>query len=229
MRPLHNHAWDLDYHEAVRLQHDLAREIRLRRLPLKSIRRVAGADIAVSKRTGKASGAVVVLEFPSLEPVEERAASITLSFPYIPGLLSFREIPVLLECFREIQSPFDVLLCDGQGIAHPRRFGLASHLGWLLGKPTIGCAKSLLVGEFAELGPGRGDFSPLRHAGKRVGSVLRTQDGVKPLFVSPGQLVDHDSARRIVLACATRYRIPEPTRRADFLAGVEKRRIEALV
>jgi deoxyribonuclease V len=221
------HKWDLDYHEAVALQRELAGEIRLQRLSLRSIRCVAGADIAVSRKTRTAAGAVALFDFPSLELIEERVAHVELSFPYIPGLLSFREIPVLIECFRKVETPFDVLLCDGQGIAHPRRFGLASHLGFLLRKPTIGCAKSLLVGEFDVVGPLRGDFAPMWHEGKRVGSVLRTQDGVKPLFVSPGHLVDHASSRRIVLACAARYRIPEPTRAADRLAGEEKRRLEA--
>jgi deoxyribonuclease V len=228
MRLNHEHPWNLEYRDAVRLQRDLAREIRLRRLPLNSIRRVAGADIAVSKSTRTASGAVVVLDFPSLETVEERTAFLELAFPYIPGLLSFREIPVLIECLRKVETPFDVLLCDGQGIAHPRRFGLASHLGLLVGRPTIGCAKSLLVGSFEDPGPARGEYSPIWHDGKRVGSALRTQDGVKPIFVSPGHLVDQDSSRRVALACATRFRIPEPTRRADRIAGEAKRRIDAM-
>lgn len=220
------HEWDLGYREAVALQRELAGEIRLQSLLLGSVRRVAGADIAVSKRTGTAAGAVVVFEFPSLDIVEECVARTDLTFPYIPGLLSFREIPVLMECFRKVETPFDVLLCDGQGIAHPRRFGLASHLGLLLRKPTIGCAKSLLVGEHGEVGRKRGDFAPLRYNGKIVGSVLRTQDGARPIYISPGHLTDHASSRRIALRCATRYRIPEPTRRADRLAGEEKRRLE---
>ena len=225
IRPCHR--WDLEYSEAVALQKKLAREILLQRLPLRSVRRVAGADIAVSKTTGQAVGAVAVFDFPSLELIEERVACVELTFPYIPGLLSFREIPVLVECLRKVTTPFDVLLCDGQGIAHPRRFGLASHFGYLLKKPTIGCAKSLLVGEFDRLGPLRGAFAWLWYEGKRVGSVLRTQDGVKPLFISPGHLADHASSRGIVLACAQRFRIPEPTRHADRIAGQEKRRLEA--
>lgn len=221
------HRWDLEYSEAVALQKELGGQIRLERLPLRSLRRVAGADIAVSKRQGKGVGAVAVFDFPSLELIEEQVARVELTFPYIPGLLSFREIPVLAECLAKVRTPFDVLLCDGQGIAHPRRFGLASHLGYLLQKPTIGCAKSRLVGEFDRPGPRRGDFAWLWNEGKRAGSVLRTQDGVRPLFVSPGHLVDHASSRRIVLACAGRFRIPEPTRRADRIAGEEKRRLEA--
>ncbi|MBP2680772.1 MAG: endonuclease [Candidatus Krumholzibacteriota bacterium] len=228
MRIYPRHDWDLGYAEAVALQKELAGEVRLRSLPLASVRRVAGADIAVSKAARTAAAAVVVLEFPSLAVVEERVARGALEFPYIPGLLSFREIPVLIECLRKIETPFDALLCDGQGIAHPRRFGLASHLGLILRKPTIGCAKSLLVGEYGAVGESRGDFAPLVCGGKRVGSVLRTQDGVKPIFVSPGHLVDHRSSRRIALLCAARCRIPEPTRRADRLAGEERRRIDSL-
>lgn len=221
------HEWNLGFREAAALQKELAGEIRLRGLPLGSVRRVAGADIAVSNMTKTAAAAVVVFEFPSLEIVEECVARADLAFPYVPGLLSFREIPVLMECFRKVETPFDVLLCDGQGIAHPRRFGLASHLGLLLRKPTVGCAKSLLVGEHGTVGRKRGDFAPLRYKGRTVGSVLRTQDGVRPIYVSPGHLIDLASSRRFALRCAMRYRIPEPTRRADRLAGEEKRRLES--
>jgi deoxyribonuclease V len=219
------HRWDVGYSRAIALQSELAACVRVRPLPVRAIRRVAGADIAVGGDIGVA--AIVVLDFPSREIVEERVAAAELSFPYVPGLLSFREIPVLAECLRKVRTPFDVLICDGQGIAHPRGFGLASHIGVLLRKPTIGCAKSLLVGVFEDVGPCRGSYSPLRYEGKRVGSVLRTKDGVKPVYVSPGHLVDHASSRRIVLACATRYRLPEPTRQAHRAAGEEKRRIEA--
>jgi deoxyribonuclease V len=217
------HSWDLDYRRAIALQEELAARVRLRPFPLRAVRRVAGADIAVGERVGVA--AVVVMEFPSLEIVEERVAAVGLTFPYIPGLLSFREIPAVAECLRKVRTRFDVLLCDGQGIAHPRGFGLASHLGVLLRRPTIGCAKSLLVGSFDEVGARRGDYSPLWYKDKRVGSALRTREGVKPVYVSPGHLVDHASSRRIALACAPRYRIPEPTRQADRAAGAEKRRL----
>ncbi len=220
------HKWDLSYHEAVALQRDLAKAVRLERISLRSIHCVAGADIAVSKRLGLAVGAVVVLSFPDLEPIETRFARAKLSFPYIPGLLSFREVPVLIECLQRVETSFDVMLCDGQGIAHPRRFGLASHLGVLIKKPTIGCAKSLLVGEHGDVGRSRGDFAELFYDSKRVGSVLRTQDTIKPIFVSPGHLADQAGSRRVVLACAPRYRLPEPTRHADRLAGEEKRRLE---
>ena len=193
---------------------------------MRGIRYVAGSDIAISRRLNLAVGAVAVLSFPGLELVEERLAASKLTFPYIPGLLSFREIPVLIECLRDVRTPFDVLICDGQGIAHPRSLGLASHLGLLLRAPTIGCAKSLLVGEFGDIGRSRGDFAQLRYKGKRVGSVLRTREGVKPVFVSPGHLVDQAGSRRVVLSCANRYRLPEPIRHADRLAGVMRRRLE---
>ncbi|UCG50995.1 MAG: deoxyribonuclease V [Candidatus Latescibacterota bacterium] len=227
MNPPSHHNWNLDYRQAVTLQERLAKKVRLRALPLRKTRFVAGADIAVSKRLEMLVGAIAVLTFPDLELVEKRFAKRKIAFPYIPGLLSFREIPVLITCVQKVKTPFDVMLCDGQGIAHPRGLGLASHLGLLIRKPTIGCAKSLLVGKFGEVGNTRGAHSPLVFNGKRVGSVLRTRDGVKPVFVSPGHLADHAGSRRMILSCANRYRLPEPIRHADRLAGEEKRRLEA--
>jgi deoxyribonuclease V len=221
-----DHRWRLSYDEAFALQRGLRKRIRLRPVTLKSIRFVAGADIAVSKKLGMLIGVVVVLRFPDLEIVESRAAVKALSFPYIPGLLSFREIHVLLDCLRSVRTSFDAMLCDGQGIAHPRFFGLASHLGLLLRRPTIGCAKSLLVGTYGTVGERRGAFSPLTYRGRRVGSVLRTREAVKPVFVSPGHLADHAGSRRVVLSCTTQFRLPEPIRSADRLAGEEKRRLE---
>jgi deoxyribonuclease V len=163
-----------------------------------------------------------------LEVIETRTAVTRLIFPYIPGLLSFREIPSLAACLGKVESKVDVVICDGHGIAHPRGFGLASHLGVLLRAPTVGCAKSLLVGGYEQPGRNRGSYTPLLYEGKRVGSVLRTRDGVKPVFVSPGHLSDQLGSRRLVLACATRYRLPEPTRHADRLAGEAKRRLSSV-
>jgi deoxyribonuclease V len=223
MRVYAPHHWDLDYRQAVALQHQLSGRVKLQPLPLGDLRYVAGADMAISKRHGKLFAAVVVMAFPSLDIVETRTAAVALTFPYIPGLLSFREIPGLIRCFAKVETPVDAIICDGQGIAHPRGIGLASHLGLLLRRPTIGCAKSLLVGEHGELGYQKGAFSPLIYKGKRVGSVLRSRSGVRPLYVSPGHLVDQASSRRIVLACAPQYRLPEPTRQADRLAGELKR------
>lgn len=220
------HPWDLDFAAARRVQERLRDRVSLRPLSLKKIEFVAGADIAVSKKLDSVIAAVVVSAFPSLEIVETRVAAARFVFPYVPGFLSFREIPVLVKCLRKIRTPFDVMLCDGQGIAHPRGLGLASHLGLLMDVPSVGCAKSRLVGDYAAPGLKRGDYKPLAYGGKRVGSVLRTRDGVKPLFISPGHLVDIPSSRRIVLATLSRYRLPEPTRRAHAAAGEEKRRRE---
>jgi deoxyribonuclease V len=227
MRIQPTHDWDIGYREAVELQTALATQIRFERLPIRSIRYVAGSDIAISKRLGKAVAAVAVFRYPSLELVESRSATADLRFPYIPGLLSFREIPVLIRCLARVKTPFDVMICDGQGIAHPRGLGLASHLGLLMKKPTIGCAKSILVGEHDEIGVSRGDLAPLVYKGKRVGTVVRTRDNGKPVYVSPGHLVDQSGACRLILGCARRYRLPEPTRQTDRIAGQEKRRLEA--
>ena len=221
------HRWNVSYKRARALQTELRERLRVRPLAFGRIRFVAGADMAISKRLDKAVAAIVVYSFPDLELVETRYAAAKLSFPYIPGLLSFREIPVLSRCLRRVRTDFDVLICDGQGIAHPRGLGLASHLGLLLDKPTIGCAKSRLVGEHGPVGERRGDYQPLLYEGRRVGSVLRTQDGINPVFASPGHLVDHAGARRLILACAPKYRLPEPTRIADREAGVRKRQLEA--
>ena len=220
------HPWDLSYHQARDVQNELRKQVRLKPLALKKIQHVAGADLAVSKKLGRLVTAVVVMRFPSLDIVEERTSSSKLVFPYIPGLLSFREIPGLLDCLQQIQTPFQVMLCDGQGIAHPRRVGLASHLGIIIKIPTIGCAKSRLLGSYSPVGDLKGDQAPLMYDGRRVGTVLRTRPRVKPIFVSPGHLIDHASSVRVVLRCLSKYRIPEPTRRAHQLAGSSKKLLE---
>lgn len=220
------HKWKLSYAEARATQERLRTRVDLRPFSVRRMRFVAGADIAVSKKLDRLIAAVVVLSFPSLDIAETRTAVSKFSFPYVPGFLSFREIPALIKCLRRVQTPFDVMLCDGQGIAHPRGLGLASHVGLLIDKPTIGCAKSRLVGEFTEMGGNRGDYSPLLFEGRRVGTVVRTRDGVKPVFVSPGHLIDVPSSRRVALATLTRYRLPEPTRRAHIAAGEARRRRE---
>ena len=147
--------------------------------------------------------------------VETRALSRRLQFPYVPGLLSFREAPALRAVLARVRTPFDAVLCDGQGLAHPRRMGLACHLGVLLDKPAVGCAKSRLVGEYVEPGLERGEFTGLHYQGERVGTVLRTRTGVKPLFVSPGHRCDHRGAVELVLRCGAGFRLPEPVRLAD--------------
>ncbi len=215
------HRWDVPYAEARRIQEELARRVQLAPLP-DGIRLVAGADMSLNKARGMLFAAVVVLSLPGLEVVEERTARARDRFPYIPGLLSFREGPVVLKALRRLRSRPDVVIFDGQGIAHPRRLGLASHVGLWLGVPSVGCAKSRLVGEHADVPAQKGAWTPLTDRGVRIGSVLRTRDRVKPLYVSPGHLCDQDGARRIVLQCCLRYRLPEPTRLAHIAVGRAK-------
>jgi deoxyribonuclease V len=167
--------------------------------------------------------AVVVVEWPSGDVVEQVTAERPAEFPYIPGLLSFREIPALLAAFEKLRSKPDVIIYDGHGIAHPRRFGIASHLGVLLDVPTIGCAKSRLVGEHAEPGLERGAQTPLTLDGKTIGAVVRTRTNVKPVFVSVGHRVSLRAAVRLVLDTATRYRLPEPTRLAHVFSNTARR------
>lgn len=177
-------------------------------------RLVAAADVSV--RDGRARAAVVVLR--GLETVEETAAERPVTFPYVPGLLSFRELPPLLAAWEKVRSSPDVLLVDGQGLAHPRRFGLACHLGVLLGIPAVGCAKSRLVGEHEAPPPRRGAWTPLVDRGEVVGAALRTRAACRPVYVSIGHRVSLETAIRVVLDASPRYRIPEPLRRADRLS-----------
>ncbi|MBI2819056.1 MAG: endonuclease V [Acidobacteria bacterium] len=177
------------------------------------IRTVAGADIALEQSTGFA--AVIVYSFPELEELERASSEGPLKFPYIPGLLAFRELPLLLEAFAKLQRKPELILADGHGWAHPRRAGMACHLGLVLDTPTIGCAKSLLVGEFAMPGPARGSVSALSDGRERIGTVLRTRDGVRPVFVSCGHRVSLATAVRVILQCCDGYRIPKPQREAD--------------
>jgi len=183
------------------------------------VRHVAGVDVGFEDGGRVTRAAVAVLSFPGLEPVDEAIARQPTRFPYVPGYLSFREIPALLAALQAIDTPPDLILCDGQGIAHPRRMGIACHLGVLLDLPTIGVAKSGLIGEFEEPGAHKGDWSPLRHHGEVIGAVLRSRDRVSPLFVSPGHRVSLATAIDYTLRCTTRYRLPETTRRAHRLAS----------
>ena len=213
--PLHD--WRLTCQKARAVQRALAGRVKSRPLP-SGIRLVAGADMSLDMQRGVFFAAVVVLSFPGLQPVEQRSARAPAAFPYVPGLLSFREAPAVLAAMGKLQCRPDVVIFDGQGIAHPLRLGLAAHLGLWLEAPTVGCAKSRLVGEHHEPGGRKGDWSPLTDGDEVIGSVVRTRPGVKPVFVSPGHLCDHAGARRIVLECCTRYRLPEPTRRAHLAA-----------
>ncbi|HNU91434.1 MAG TPA: deoxyribonuclease V [Spirochaetota bacterium] len=220
------HGWNNKPAEAVRLQRELSTKIQTSGSPAK-IGIVAGVDVSTGGPDGLGHCCIVVLNFPGLEPVEESCHSGEVPFPYIPGLLSFREGPLFLRAFENLKNKPDVLIFDGQGIAHPRRFGIACHMGLLLGIPSIGCAKSRLYGSYEEPDEERGSTSPLLgNDGERIGTVLRTRSRVSPVFVSPGHLVGMDEAARIVLACTGKYRIPVPTRMAHILAG-EKRKTYA--
>ena len=212
------HPWDLSPKEAVALQRELAGRVVRRGAP-RRVRRVAGADIAVGRGAKRATGAVVVLSYPELEILEVAVEEAPVTFPYVPGLLSFREAPVLRQAFRKLAGPIDLLFVDGQGYAHPRRFGLACHLGLLLDVPTVGVAKSRLLGEYEEPGVEAGSRAGLVDAGETVGTVLRTRTAVRPLYVSVGHRIGLDEAVAWVLRCGRGYRLPEPARLADRAAG----------
>jgi deoxyribonuclease V len=212
------HRWDLSPKEAIAVQRELASLVVCQGSPGR-VRRVAGVDCSVDRVEKRGTGAVVVLSYPELEVIETAVAEAPLTFPYVPGLLSFRETPVLREAFRKIAGPIDLLLVDGQGYAHPRRFGSACHLGLLLDVPAIGCAKSRLLGEHAEPGRAAGSRSDLIDKGEVIGSVLRTRAAVKPLFVSSGHRIGLAEAEAWVLRCCRGYRLPEPTRLAHLAAG----------
>lgn len=183
------------------------------------VRHVAGVDASYDRAAGTTRAAAALLALPGLEPAEERVVRRRTRFPYVPGYLSFRETPALLAALAGLHRRPDLVLCDGHGLAHPRRFGLACHLGVLLDLPAIGVAKSRLVGSHAALPEARGAWVPLRDAGETIGAVLRTRAGVRPVYVSFGHRVGLETAIALVLRCAPCYRVPEPIRRAHALAG----------
>ena len=211
-----HHKWRVTYTEAVAIQNGLRGRLkRTGRLGKPTL--VAGADVSYSKRTDKVYAGIVLLSFPDLETVETVTEAGKSGFPYIPGLLTFREGPVLLRAFKRLKRPPDVVIFDGHGLSHPRRMGLASHMGILLDIPTVGCAKSRLVGQHDQPGPEVGDWARLTDAGRTIGRVVRTRVGVKPVFVSVGHMIGLAAATRVVLSCLRGFRLPEPTRRAHHL------------
>jgi deoxyribonuclease V len=183
------------------------------------LRTVAGVDAGFEDDGQIARAAVVVLRFPELTPVAHALVRLPVRFPYVPGFLSFREAPAIIAALAQLPAPPDLVICDGQGIAHPRRLGIASHLGVVTGLATIGCAKSLLTGSYPEVPDERGARVPLTHRREQVGWALRTRAGTKPVFVSPGHRVALGTAADLVMACTTRYRLPETTRYAHNLAS----------
>lgn len=210
------HRWPRTYKQAIELQRQLAPQV-LQKPVSGEVRLLAGADVAFSPDGSQVIAGVVVWDLTEQAIVEQRVTRVPCIFPYVPGLLSFRELPGVLAAFRKLRTLPDVVLCDAQGLAHPRRLGLACHLGLWLRIPTVGCAKSRLCGAFVEPRAGKGSTTPLLLGDKPVGDVVRTRDNVKPLFVSPGHLCDRAAACWLTLAATTRYRLPEPTRRAHQL------------
>lgn len=215
------HSWDLGPREAAALQERLRARVREEPLDWVRLRRVAGCDVAIDGESLIA--AVVVLDAATKGIIETAEARSPARFPYVPGLLSFREIPALLAAFEGIRRRPDALLCDGQGLAHPRRFGLACHLGLVLDLPSVGVAKSRLIGDAEPPGRRRGSATPILHKGETIGSLLRSRDGVRPLYVSVGHRITIEDAVRLVLAMGGGFRLPEPTRLADQRVGFLKR------
>jgi deoxyribonuclease V len=212
--------WPTTPEEAEAVQGRLAPLVDVSAASPVQIRYVAGLDVAYSDVTDRVVGAVVVFDADTLEVVESQTAVSDVEFPYTPGLLAFRELPALFQALEKLTVEPDVLVADGYGIAHPRRFGLACHLGVATGKPAFGVGKTAFIGEYGEPGPERGDVADLTDGGEIVGRVLRTQKNVKPVFVSAGHLIDLDTASALTLRLSPKYRLPETTRRADQLSRI---------
>lgn len=210
-------AWPTNAEEAIAIQQELRKKV-ITTDDLGTVKYVAGVDAAYIEGDSITRAAVAVLSFPNLQVKDSAIAIRPTSFPYVPGFLSFREVPAVLDALEKLSITPDLIICDGQGIAHPHRFGLACHLGILTEIPTIGAAKTLLIGKHAELPLERGSWQPLIDNGETIGAVLRTQKGVKPVYVSGGHRVSLPTAIDYVLRCAAKYRLPETTRVADRLS-----------
>jgi deoxyribonuclease V len=214
--------WPTQAEAAIALQRQLRPKIiTVDRLP-ETVRHIAGVDAGFEQQGTITRAAVVVLSFPDLTPVDEALVRSPTTFPYVPGLLSFREIPAVLQALNQIDILPDIILCDGQGIAHPRRLGIATHLGLIIDRPTIGVAKSRLTGTHTDVPNEKGRWVPLMDRGERIGAVLRSRTGTKPLYISPGHRISLETALDYVLRCTLKYRLPETTRYADRLASSGK-------
>jgi deoxyribonuclease V len=209
-------SWDVSPSEAISIQNELAPLV-IRSGSPEDVRLVAGIDVALPD--GGIRAAVVIDSFPALTLLEAATADCPLTFPYVPGLLSFREAPAIIAACQKISTEPDLIIVDGQGIAHPRHLGIASHIGLILDLPTIGCAKSLLIGTHDPVGEQRGDWQPITYQGEVIGAALRTRPGTKPVFVSIGNKISLEAAIHWVLACCRGYRLPEPQRQAHHAAG----------
>jgi deoxyribonuclease V len=221
IKPLHD--WNLSPQQAMEIQKQFAYEVITEDKFDAPIKTVAGIDLGYDVKNDISRAVVVVLSFPELELLESSEAKMPIQFPYYPSLLSFRETPVAIKALEKLNITPDMILCDGQGIAHPRGFGIACHIGLLANVPTIGVAKSLLVGKYENLGEERGSIAPLIYKKEQVGAVVRTKNKVQPLFVSVGHRVSLKTAVEIVLECAPKYRLPETTRLADKMASYRKK------
>jgi deoxyribonuclease V len=217
MKPLHS--WKVSVEEATQIQENLRSRLILEKT-FSELRSIGGADVAYLKDRNFLFGAIVVLSFPKMETLETVMARGEITFPYIPGLFAFREGPVLIKAFRKLKIKPDLMIYDAQGIAHPRGMGLASHMGLWLDLPSIGCTKTPLLKDFVCPGPSKGSFELIRKEGKEVGTVLRTKDKVKPIFISPGHRIDLQTSIQIVLANCPKFRIPEPLRRAHHISRI---------
>ncbi len=221
LRLQHAHRWDLPAAEAVQVQLVLRGALRVEQaLDLAALRCVGGVDAGFPAGGEIARAVVVVLAYPAMTLVEYAVAEVPVRFPYVPGLLSFREAPAILAALEKLSFLPDVLIFDGHGLAHPRRLGIACHLGVLLDHPTVGCAKSILVGKHGPLGEAAGSTSELCVGAEVLGAAVRTRRGVKPVYISPGHRSDIGSAVQLALACGRGYRLPEPTRLADKIASL---------
>lgn len=220
IKPLHE--WNLSPKEAIELQKQLAYEVIETDDFETPIKTVAGIDLGYDAKTNTCRAVVVVLNFPNLQLIEKAEAILPIQFPYVPGLLSFRETPVAVKALEKLQITPDLILCDGQGIAHPRRFGIACHIGLIADVPTIGVAKSVLVGKFENLGESRGSTAEMIYKNEKMGVALRTKDKVQPVYVSVGHKISLATAIDYVLKCTPKYRLPETTRLADQLASYRK-------
>lgn len=221
------HGWDVTPKEAMDIQERLRKQIVLENAPeVESINKIGAADVSYDKKTNLVYATVVIFSFPDLRVLEEKDAIRPATFPYIPGLLVFREGPALIEAFQKIATNPDVIIFDGQGIAHPRGIGIATHMGILLDEPSIGCAKTVLVGDYAEPEETAGSQSPLIKEGVELGVALRTKNRVEPVFVSIGHKIDLKTAIKIVLECTRGYRLPEPVRQAHIVSNKLRERKE---
>ena len=214
--------WNLSPKEAIELQKQLAFEVIREDKFSEPVKTVAGIDLGYDAKTDTSRAVVVVLSFPDLQLIEKSEAIMPIQFPYVPGLLSFRETPVAIKALEKLENAPDLILCDGQGFAHPRRFGIACHIGIIADVPTVGVAKSILVGKFDGLDERRGSVAPLIHRGEQIGVALRTKDKTQPVYVSVGHRMSLETAINYVLQCTPKYRLPETTRLADKLASYRK-------